>query len=379
MENHPIPQDVTGFKFKLIGSMTVKQFLYLLGFGIIATICFVLNINFLIRIPLVIFFSLIGCALAFVPIDGRPMDVMIANFAKTIPSENRYIFKKRGVDISSHIVFKSSPKPTQAINPTAPNYKVPQEKQNSDKRAQLISRLRNSSFRPDTTEVKSLNNIHELFENSSKPIVSIAPIATPVVAPIQDHKDMEEQMQKLDEQIRAENRQKETASNMPPIPEPVVQSSPVAPTTQIKLAGSEAPHEIPSELTAPKAVGQNPNPTRSAGFPTLPDIGNVIMGMICDPRKKSLPNILVEVMDPNGIPVRTFKTNALGQFAAATPLPNGAYKIHFEDAAKQHEFADVNINLAGEIFQPLEITSVDAREKLRQELFGGMGGAVAAA
>src|SRR3989338_4692668 len=101
MENHPIPQDVTGFKFKLIGSITVKQFLYLLAFGIFATIVFVLHINFYVKLPLMIFFAAIGTALAFLPIEGRPMDTMLVNFAKTIPAENRFIYKKRGANLQA--------------------------------------------------------------------------------------------------------------------------------------------------------------------------------------------------------------------------------------------------------------------------------------
>src|SRR3990167_6476800 len=101
MENHPIPQDVTGFKFKLIGSITVKQFLYLLGFGILTTVAFILNINLFIKIPLMLVFASVGVALAFIPIEGRPMDIMIINFARAIPAENRYVYRKRGVVLAS--------------------------------------------------------------------------------------------------------------------------------------------------------------------------------------------------------------------------------------------------------------------------------------
>lgn len=96
MENHPIPQDVTGFKFKLIGSVTVKQFLYILGGGILAVVCYILPISAFIKIPLSAIFGGIGVMLAFVPIEGRPMDVMAKNFLKAFPSENQYIYKKKG-------------------------------------------------------------------------------------------------------------------------------------------------------------------------------------------------------------------------------------------------------------------------------------------
>jgi hypothetical protein len=107
-----------------------------------------------------------------------------------------------------------------------------------------------------------------------------------------------------------------------------------------------------------------------AGFPSLPDVPNVILGIIRDPRGRVIPNILVEIVDGNNIPVRAFKTNQLGQFASATPLPTGTYKIYLEDPQKRHEFNTIEISLNNQIFQPLEIVSIDEREKLRQDLFG---------
>lgn len=372
MENHPIPQDVTGFKFKLIGSMTVKQFLYLLGFGILTTIAFVAHISIFIKVPLMLFFAGIGSALAFLPIEGRPLDVMIANFAKTIPSENRYIFKKRGADLSSFGYLDHEIKP---LAPSAQKVQVlataptahKGEASPSDKKAALISRLRNSSFRPDDSEVKNLNNIHALFDNNH------------AVIPVVEAQNIPDEItQKVAEEIKEEKLT--TPPQHQPVVDAVEKPEPVmAPKDNIKLAGEKASSgEGAKNMPQSPTISQTPNPTLSAGFPTLPDIGNVVLGIVRDPRAKSLPNILVEVLDSNQIPVRAFKTNALGQFAAATPLPNGSYNIHFEDPAKQHEFKAVDVQLSGQIFQPLEIVSIDAREKLRQELFGGMSAAASA-
>lgn len=350
MENHPIPQDVTGFKFKLIGSVTVKQFLYLLGFGILTTIAFVLDINFFLRIPLMLFFASIGAALAFLPIEGRPMDVMIANFAKKIPAENRFIYRKRGANLASYAAFAPL-KQTATMTQTAQALKNPSQ----DKRAALISRLRNSSFRPDASEVAALNNIHAYFDDSTG-VVPINPVMP--VAQLVQNKDKYEAI----EAIEKKQPKPKIAEQIEPAP---------APKKDILRTGEERAYDVPDITSPPPPMPEKPNPTLSAGFPTLPDIPNVVLGIVRDPRGKTLPNILVEFVDASGLPVRAFKTNALGQFAAATQLSNGVYKVYFEDAQKQHEFAAIDINLNGEIFQPLEITSIDAREKLRRELFGG--------
>lgn len=124
----------------------------------------------------------------------------------------------------------------------------------------------------------------------------------------------------------------------------------------------------PNESDTVKSVGKSDQ--LNAGFPILPDVPNVILGIIKDPRGKVLPNILVEILNNEGIPVRAFKTNGLGQFIAATPLGNGEYNVVLDDPRKNNEFENIHIMLDGKIFQPLEIFSVDAREKLRRELFG---------
>src|ERR1700755_3209495 len=97
MENHPIPQDITGFKFKLVGKMTVRQFIYV-GVGVLLAwlIYFVLKFPLFLSLPLALFFALGGVALAFLPIDGRPMDLMIANFLRAVISPTKYVYEKQG-------------------------------------------------------------------------------------------------------------------------------------------------------------------------------------------------------------------------------------------------------------------------------------------
>ena len=108
---------------------------------------------------------------------------------------------------------------------------------------------------------------------------------------------------------------------------------------------------------------------KSIGLPIASQEPNLITGIVKDPRGNPLPNILVEVKDPEDNPVRAFKTNGLGQFAAATSLTNGKYIIAFEDPKGQNKFDTVEIEATGTPIMPLEIISVDPREELRRELF----------
>ncbi len=112
---------------------------------------------------------------------------------------------------------------------------------------------------------------------------------------------------------------------------------------------------------------------RAAGNPSglsyIPDTPNVISGIVKDPRGNVLPGILIEIKDQGGNPVRAFKTNALGQFASATPLSINTYTLELEDPNKKHTFEAARIVADGTILSPIEIISHDGREELRKALF----------
>ena len=84
MDQHPVPRQITTFEFKLVGFLTIKQFIYLLIFVILAFIVYSV-----FPIPILnVFFALIiiaiGAALAFLPINDRPLDVWIKNLVKRL-------------------------------------------------------------------------------------------------------------------------------------------------------------------------------------------------------------------------------------------------------------------------------------------------------
>lgn len=351
MENHPIPQDVTGFKFKLIGSVTVKQFLYILGGGILAVVVFILPINILIRLPLSLFFGAIGAALAFIPIEGRPMDIMIKNFLKALPSENQYIYRKKGNEALITALFVPA-------KVAAPQQTKKDTSEQDSRRALLYKTLKSSSgYVPDANEKSALSTINTYFDTPQSASPPHQKVDTEPVKPVEEPAREELQVVKPAPAPKEEIIAKPT----PPIQQPEKVAAPTPPPAP--PPAGVAPNESQSvNSVAPEAQ-------LKAGFPQLPDAPNVVLGIVKDPRGKVIPNILVEIMDKQGVPVRAFKTNALGQFKAATPLPNGEYTVVLEDQRKQNEFENINIALDGSIFQPLEIFSVDQREKLRRELF----------
>lgn len=389
MVNHPIPQDITGFKFKLIGSITVKQFFYLLAAAILAYLMLILPIFVFIKVPIAATIALVGIALAFIPYDGRPIDVMLLNYIKTIPSENQYIYKKTGVDVS-YLLSAPVSLPNQTITTKSKtvSYKtipLPTKKEVLEKHeAEYVNSLKKffseSTFK-SPEEKKKEEGLPKVITNeksqkvAEKPIddslaKKAAPDMVPIPAPSQPKPPSPPEMGVHEIEKKIRQLQEELGKSM--AEKDILQKKffELANQRQSEITYKPSQAQASSEQVETSHVRSiSSQSTVTAGFPSLPDIPNIILGIIKDARGKVLQHIIVEVLDSNDNPVRAFKTNGLGQFASATPLSNGIYKMRFEDPKKQHDFDTVEIELTGKIFQPLEIISVDQRERLRRELF----------
>ena len=70
MEQHPIPQQVSSYQFKLVGDMTLKQFFQLAGGFLVGLIFYSLPIIGIVKWPFAILSVILGAGLAFVPLEG---------------------------------------------------------------------------------------------------------------------------------------------------------------------------------------------------------------------------------------------------------------------------------------------------------------------
>jgi hypothetical protein len=339
MENHPIPQDVTGFQFKLIGDMTVKQFAYLATGIVLAVVLFQIPVNFLIKFPFCAFFAIFGIALAYFPVSGRPMDLMIGNYIKALIKPTVFIYDKTENQTNPpDRTFPTDTKDLSILSGTAGLF--PKD--------QLKIYLETKDAKPKTkvdeiednflTSVANLANENPPYQSFPTPAVNVPQMA-PQPNPV----------------IRNEPALQATAAIMP--------TPPILPTPK-----QETPQRPPAPLGP--AILSKPIPamsrTSTIDAPTSP---NLIVGVTKDARGNTLSNILVEIKDKDNNPVRAFKTNGLGRFASATPLINGTYTIEFEDPKAQNKFEKIVINITGGIMPPVEAISIDMREELRRSLF----------
>ncbi len=94
IQQHPLPQDISSYRFRLIGDMTIKQFASLAGCIILAIIAYSFPLPFFFKYPLVFMFILLGVGMAFIPVQGRSLDVWIIAFIKSIYSPTQYTWKR---------------------------------------------------------------------------------------------------------------------------------------------------------------------------------------------------------------------------------------------------------------------------------------------
>src|SRR3989344_305052 len=118
MEQHPVPQNISSFQFKLIGDITLKQFAYVAG-GVILAYIFTKFTFFpwLLRMPLAVITALLGFVLAFVPIEERPMDRWLAAFFKSIYLPTQYVWRKSNSVPEALSNLGTTPPPPATTNP----------------------------------------------------------------------------------------------------------------------------------------------------------------------------------------------------------------------------------------------------------------------
>jgi len=98
MKQHPIPQHISSYRFRLIGEMTLEQFGKLAGGCIIGLVLYALPLPGLIKWFFIVLSVSAGASFAFVPFEGRPLETWVISFIKSIYSPTEYVWQKASVD-----------------------------------------------------------------------------------------------------------------------------------------------------------------------------------------------------------------------------------------------------------------------------------------
>src|SRR3989344_4894043 len=94
MEQHPVPQHIASFQFKLFGNLTAKQFITLAIPMGIALLIFFSPLPAIIRLPLSFIIGVFSFVLSLVPLGGKSADQWAIAFFKALLSPTQRIWIK---------------------------------------------------------------------------------------------------------------------------------------------------------------------------------------------------------------------------------------------------------------------------------------------
>lgn len=304
MEQHPIPQNISSYEFKLVGEMTLKQFLKAAAGIVLALIINSTKIVFFIKWPLALGFAGLGLALAFVPLEDRPLETWILAFLRSIYSPTIFLYKKRASTNWLDIDW------TKKLKDDEDKEEEEKEKnkaiKDGDKVKEFIDSLPSVKRERVDEEKSKVETVQGT--NPSAPVVTGAPPLD------KGSKTLEVEVDEgWQDRVKDLNLKKE------------------------KL-----------EATGVVNFGAIP-------MPDIPETPNILVGMVTDTKGKIVEGAIVEVQDKNGNPARVLKTNSLGQFKTSNPLADGTYLMVTEKEG--YSFDRVNVNLMGKIVEPIRIIS----------------------
>jgi len=358
MEQHPIPQNISSYQFRLVGDMTLKQFFQLAGGLLAGFIFYSLPILGIIKWPFAIISVILGIALAFMPLEERPLEKWIFAFFKAIYTPTEFLWKKTETPVK---FFQDEPADAIAVL--------------SDK---LISTP--SLTKLENNEEGFMSKISGIFAGFKSPTSTTAP--APVTVPIS-----------TPTQMTPPKPQVAIPTQIPTLQMPVQNQSPVgyvtidSPATikpvstqgvsetkrmeipqnsPIKIAQPGVPKMVVEEHTpvsfttqqvAPIIAGNEMVSTKQAIFsvdaapPSPPVSNNVVVGQAVDQDRMIVEGAIMEIRDSGGRPVRALRSNKLGHFVTVTPLDNGRYDIITEKDG--YEFTPVSFEAKGTVIPPI--------------------------
>ena len=326
MEQHPIPQQISSYQFRLVGDMTLKQFFQLAG-GIVAGLIFYSTpLLPIIKWPLAFISVILGVALAFLPLEERPLEKWILAFFRAIYSPTIFTWQK-GTGTEKYFQDES----------------VANAQDSAQQEAAVEKYLSGTRVIPtpyqklEDAERGFLTTLTGLFSGVANQVAgAVKPAAQPVAS------------------MPAQEVVKPKTLEIPQT-QPIRVSAQAAPKLVV-----EEKLQVPGvqmAQVAPVIMGDQFISTRQAQFsvdaapPTPATTPNVVVGQVVDDFRRILDSAIIEIRDSGGHPVRALRSNKVGHFITVTPLENGRYEIITEKEG--YQFTPVSFEAAGEIIPPI--------------------------
>lgn len=358
MIEHPVPQNVTGYQFHLVGDMTLKQFLELAGGIALAWFIWTFNIPMPIKLVLSVSAALFGFALAFMPLEDRPLDQWVISFFRAIYHPTLFSWKKT----AREDILRFKPRPKEKGNPLEAAAKAPAAGLQS--LLQMYELQEDDDTREDPLEKDWLarqGQIPTLFRDVQVPKKLSDETTFPrkmAAEPMRPDTQVFVHPLTPPDNLGAILRGEITlAPRQPKIPMPDIPLAEQKGATQVSTSPLADIPMVTGSLPTLQASGARTGTVVATSnmslLPAMPTSPNVLAGMVFSSDGRIIDNAIVEIRDQQGFPVRALKTNRLGQFTIATPLPNGAYELDVEKEG--FRFDILKIEARGEIIAPIEI------------------------
>lgn len=387
MKEHAIPQDVTGYKFHIVGNMTLGQFAQLVAGAILGFVIYQTNLYPIIKWPIIGIIAMVSVVSAFIPIAERPLTHWIKTFFMVLYRPTKFAWR-RVPKIPDCLLYT----PATGTGPVLPELDLTPVRRKRIQEFIQTTHLAEGDD-PEQLQISSYyEHVFSLFTTQHQPALTQAPVqvnkpslkvrtrsmranpstplstetalsgadggvAEPIVSspatptPLSPEPTEEQPAQKVT-----------TSLAIPPTPTPAIKAQPAGAADQ----STPAEHIDDTPVTTTPVAAPQPHHEQAGNvskvtfnkklpFPSTPTTPNKLVGMILTPASELVEGAIVEIQTPDGQVVRAVRSNALGQFYVTTPLANGDYVMAAEKAGLS--FQPLSIKLTGKIVDPIEIRS----------------------
>lgn len=393
-EQHPVPQNISSYQFRLVGDMTLKQFLELAGGAVVSLLFYASPLPAILKWPAVVFSALLGAAMAFLPIQDRPLEQWLLAFIRAVYAPTQFKWEKRktkpqffAVSASTQQAPENKETEAESTKSGGPSFMKNLEETEKQILSSVASLLNSRGSQPVSTQPTIVNQIShpQPAQQVNSPTQSNQP-QTQTPKPDRDDKIIlgQDQYQTSPLQKPQDNEEGKVLTEEHEDQEEVVtvrtkhHEVKIPKVNSVKIEEQEKPtgddlKEIKTTQTQDGFTGLTENQTQNsqpaqfspdAAPPVPPSQANVIVGQVMDKNKKIIDGAILEIKDENGRPVRALRSNKLGHFLIVTPLNNGSYTISVEKEG--FEFDDIKISAKGEIIPPIAIYAKDQKDEHKQ-------------
>lgn len=374
MEQHAVPQDITGFKFKLVGDMTLKQFGELAFGAIMAYLFFASDFHPVVKWPLVLFFIILGVALAFMPIQERPLDSWIINFFKAIYKPTFFTWRrgtqtavekppevtKNFIQLTTDTTVTPLMASGNVVPPPQPAQGVVSVEELLKQRQQQVPTANVPDNPTLTIEDLMQQREHRAVSTSEKSASELSVAEEKLSLLSEKNKELMMKADLLRDQIYKIGTSGGDATKLQPELDKLLSEK-----GQVYKEVGKARDEMTLQKVAPLTNPAYKEPAIDMSFLTrhkpepkpltisFTNQPNVVNGLVVDPSGVPLDGVIITIKDKEGNSIRALRTSRMGQFIAGTPLTDGEYYLELEKAG--YEFDVWKISLIGTQLAPVQI------------------------